>query len=177
MSINGAAVDTLSLSPASLPSTLALPPGPGWAERFTLQGPDLGVLAVTVDARSAGGSAVPFSFSLPIVKRMPPTVLAPILATTTVPAGRRASVAVTARVFDDCPVRRVNVMADLGRGFRRAGALRDTGRNGDAIAGDGVFSGTIRLKPTRPGSFPVRVTARNKAKLSASGPTVPLAVQ
>jgi hypothetical protein len=171
LALNGAPVTTLTLSPTTPSADLPLPAGPTFAERFSLAKPALGVLELTVNAVSSAGSAVPFSLSLPVVNAMAPTALAPVLETTSVPVGVRSTLAATARVFDDCPIRRVRLMADLGRGFRGAGALRDNGRKGDAVAGDGIFTGRLRVKPSQPGSVPVRVVARNKAKLVGASPT------
>jgi hypothetical protein len=177
LALNGALVRTLRLSPTSPSAELPLPAGPTFAGRFSLAQPELGVLGVTVNAASTAGSAVPFSLSLPVVNATAPTVLAPALETTTVPVAVRSTLVATARVFDDCPVRRVRLMADLGRGFRGAGALRDNGRKGDAVAGDGIFTGTLRVKPSQPGSFPVLAVARNKAKRTGTSPPTVLVAQ
>jgi hypothetical protein len=67
--------------------------------------------------------------------------------------------------------------ADLGTGFRPAGRLRDDGRRGDAVAGDGRFTGTIRLRPKQARDIPVRVVARNRAKLVAVGPAAVVTAQ
>ncbi len=108
---------------------------------------------------------------------MPPTLLAPSLSPAVVPAGVRSTVAATVRVFDACGARKVKLEADLGRGFRRAGSLRDDGRKGDPAAGDGLFTGTLRVRPAQPGAFPVRATVRNRAWLSGTSPTVALVAQ
>ncbi len=177
LSVNGTIARTLSLSPATLPPDLTVPPGPGYAGDFSLDSPDLGTLQITIEARNAAGSAPPLSFSLPIVRALPPTVLAPVLTPSSLPAGVRSVVTVTARVGSDCRVRKVRAAADLGRGFRGIGALRDGGKKGDAIAGDGLFTGKLKLRPRRTGTFPVRVTARNRQKLTGTSPSTPLVVQ
>ena len=83
----------------------------------------------------------------------------------------RSKVLVSAVVIDDCALRVVKVEVDVGAGFRGAARLRDDGRRGDAVAGDGRFTGTIRLRPKQARDIAVRVVARNKAKLGAAGPT------
>jgi hypothetical protein len=74
-------------------------------------------------------------------------------------------------------MRRVTIEADVGAGFRRGGRLRDDGRRGDAVAGDGRFTSTIRLRPKQARDIPVRVAARNRAKLSATGPATVVTAQ
>ena len=177
LSVNGTIARTLSLTPATLPPDLTVPPGPGYAGDFLLDSPALGTLQITVEARNAAGSAAPLSFSLPIVRALPPTVLAPVLTPPSLPAGARSVVTVTARVGGDCRVRKVRADTDLGRGFRRIGALRDRGKKGDAVAGDGLFTGRLRLRPRRTGIFPVRATASNRQKLTGTSPSTPLVVQ
>jgi len=176
LAVNGTAAGTVQLTPSTLPSDV-LPPGPGYAGELSLDSPDAGTLQVTVEARNAAGAALPFSFSLPIVNALPPTVLAPTLTPSSVRANARSTITVTARVADDCRLRTVRAEVDLGRGFRGVGSLRDRGRKGDAVAGDGVFTGKIKLRARHPGTFPVRVTARNRQKLSATSPTALLAVE
>jgi hypothetical protein len=176
LAVPGATLATLSLGPEALPAGTPLPAGPGYGADFLLKSPPAGILTVTVGATNAAGAAVPATFVLPLVDAMPPTVLAPALAPTTVPAGVRTAVTVTARVFDDCGVRRVSAQVDVGRGFRRAGKLRDDGRRGDAVAGDGVFTGALRVRPRRAGSVPVRVLARNAVRLDGTSPTTLLGV-
>jgi hypothetical protein len=177
LAVNGTLVRTLSLSSATLSPELPLPPGPGYDAAFTLDRPDLGVLEVTVQARNAAGDAAPLSFSLPIVSALPPAVAAPTLTPATLAAGVRAVVVATARVSDDCRIRRVRAEADLGRGLRRLGSLRDNGKKGDAVAGDGLFTGRLKLRPAQPGTFAVHVTARNRQRLTGASPPAPLVVQ
>src|SRR4029453_9791297 len=140
VAVNGTVGRTLSLSRATLAADLPLPPGPGYDASFSLQRPDLGTLQVTIEAQNAAGSAAPFSLSLPIVNVIARAVLAPVLGPSTVPAGIRSTVTATARIVDDCRVRNVKAIADLGRGVRRLGTLRDDGKRGEAAAGDGVFT-------------------------------------
>jgi hypothetical protein len=40
-----------------------------------------------------------------------------------------------------------------------------------------VFTGKVKVRPRQPGTFPVRVTARNRQKLSATSPTASVAVE
>ncbi len=177
LSFAGSVVRTLELAPSAPPPGMALPPGDIYAERFTLDVPASGVLDVLVTANGAAGAAAPLTLALPVVAAMPPTPLAPELDETTIRAGVRTVLAASALVIDDCPVRSVKVEADLGRGFRRVGKLRDNGRRGDAVAGDGRFSGTIRLRPRQARAIPVRVAARNRAKFAATGPATIVTAQ
>jgi hypothetical protein len=76
-----------------------------------------------------------------------------------------------------CRIRKAKAEADLGRGFRRIGSLRDNGKKGDAVAGDGLFTGRLKVRPTATGTFPVRVIARNRARLTGTSPAAQLVVQ
>jgi len=177
VAVNGTTVATVPLAPAALPPDLAVPPGPGYAGELSLDRPDTGTLQVTVEASNAAGAAQPLSFSLPIVNALPPGVSAPTLVPSSVPPNVRSTITVTARVDDDCRLRTVRAEADLGSGFRSIGSLRDRGRKGDAAAGDGLFTGKLKVRPRRSGTVPVRVTARNRQKLSATSPSAPLVVE
>jgi hypothetical protein len=170
LSFGGTVVRTLRLTPTAPPAGITLPPGPVHSGRFTLDVPSSGVLDVVVMASTVAGSAAPLAISLPVVTPMPPTVLAPELATTSIPVGVRSKILASALVIDDCPLRSVKIEADLGPGFRRAGRLRDDGRRGDAVARDGRFTGKLLLRPKQARDIAVRVVARNKAKLAAAGP-------
>jgi hypothetical protein len=177
LAVGATSLGTISLAPAALPSTLPLPPGPRFAGDFVLRDPPVGVLQVTVNAQSGAGGATPFAFALPIVAAMPPTVLPPTLTPDAIPAVRATPVVVAASVLDDCRVRRVIVQADLGRGFRRVGSLKDNGKRGDAVAGDGVFGGVGKIRASSPGGVPVRVVARNRAKLIGTSPVTMLQIR
>jgi hypothetical protein len=177
LSLGGAPVRTLGLAASTLPPGVTLPPGPIYAGRFTLNVPASGVLDVVVNASTAAGAAAPLAISLPVVAAMPPTPLTPDLAATTIAVGVRSSILASALVIDDCPLRVVTVEADLGTGFRPAGRLRDDGRRGDAVAGDGRFTGTIRLRPKQARDIAVRVVARNRAQLVAVGPAAVVTAQ
>jgi hypothetical protein len=172
LAVGGAPIATRPLHPASLPAGTPLPAGPGYRALLRLRSPPAGLLEITVGAESAAGSAVPLVLALPLVDPTPPTVLAPTVAPDTVPAGVRTPVTVRVRVHDDCGVRSVQALADQGRGFRRAGRLRDNGRRDDAVAGDGLYTGTLKLKPTHPGTIPIRVVARSRMRLEAVAPDV-----
>jgi hypothetical protein len=178
LAVGGTSLGTVSLAPAVLPAGLPLPSGSGFAGDFVLHDPPVGVLQVTVNAQNGAGTATPFAFALPIVEAMPPTVLPPTLTPDAIPTAPRTIVVVTARVLDDCRVRRVIVEADLGMGFRRVGSLKDNGKRGDAVAGDGLYVGRVRrIKVSSPGPVPVRVVARNRAKLTGTSPATTLQIQ
>jgi len=174
---NGAPVGTVVLLPGSAPTGLSLPPGPVYTGLIAVESPPLGLLELTVRARDAAGTAAPVGLALPVVAAAPPAVSAPALAPGTVAAGPgRAAVFVTAGVTDDCGVRRVVVEMVGNEGVRRVGRLRDNGRHGDAVERDGIFTGAARVPAQTPGTVALRVTARNRARLSTSGPGATLTV-
>lgn len=177
VSVNGLETTRLPLTPIAPPAALGLPQGPTYGKRVLLQPAARGLVEIVITATDSAGFATPASIVLPVVDALPPTVYAPTLDVDRVAAGRRLRARATVRVIDECPLRSVRLEADLGKGFRRAGRLRDSGRGGDALAGDGLFTGTLRLRAPRPGTVPVRGVARNRAGLAAEGPPILLSVE
>jgi|GEM_PF-3790718 len=177
LSLNGSVFGQLDFAAIAPPPGLELPLGPTYGKRLTLQPMAPGLLEIVVTARSAVGSSAPATLALPVVQAMPPTVLAPGLDPERVSVGSRSRIAASARVIDDCRLRRVRVEIDTGKGYRRGGTLRDDGARGDAMAGDGVFTGTLRFRPRRPGPVAVRAVARNRAGLATTGPASILTVE
>ena len=74
---------------------------------------------------------------------------------------------------DDCGVRSAAVEIDFndGRGFRRVGSLADNGRNGDRLAGDGVWTGNARVSLPAAGSYAARIAVQDR--LGALAPPSP----
>ncbi|HEV7730939.1 MAG TPA: choice-of-anchor X domain-containing protein [Candidatus Binatia bacterium] len=166
LALNDVAVATLSLASGPAPADTPLPAGPVFTAPFLLDGPTTGTLIATVVGRDALGVAgAPATFQIPVAAAAPPTFGTVTLVPEAVePRGRRP-VVVSARVTDDCGLRRVTVEADNGRGFKRVGRLRDDGRKGDAVAGDGVFGARIRVRSRAPGTtVMIRVAAKNRAR-------------
>lgn len=135
-----------------------------------------GPLEIVLAARDAMKNVSgPFSLFLPVVPNQPPEISDVSLSTTRVTLGSRDPIQANAGVSDDCGVSRVSVEMDVGRGFRRVGTLRDDGRKGDAKAGDGVFSGPVKVKAREPGTFPLRVVAEDGHR--ARSTSAPMDVQ
>lgn len=176
VSVAGTLAQTLTLQPGTRPAGLSLPAGPVYTAPLSLADPALGVLDVMVSATNANGTATPFAFSVPIVTVTPPSVGAPSV-TSTVPTKnrRRVSVGLTAAVHDECGIRRVVVELAMPSRWRRVAKMRDDGRRGDAVARDGVFTGTVRV-PAKLGTARLRVTARNTEKQTSSGPETAVVV-
>lgn len=168
LTLAGVAAGSVTLAPGSAPPGVTLPAGSVFVG--TLPAPAaVGSLTLTFGARDlAGNVAVPIERVVPVVDEAPPVVSLVTVTPTLVPADTRAMVVVTARVADDCGLRRVVAEIDRGRGFRHFVRLRDRGRRGDAVAHDGVFTGSTRLR-LRAGSFPLRVTARNTHGTTGTG--------
>jgi len=101
----------------------------------------------------------PYSLSFPVVTNAAPRISDTMVSDTSVVAGVREVVTVSARVTDDCRVSRVWAEIDAGQGFRRVAALRDDGRTGDPVAGDGIFTGLAQIQLRAPGTFPLRFGA------------------
>lgn len=169
---------TLALVASGAPPDTPLPAGPTFAAPFLLPGGTLGTLVATVIARDAGGVAgAPATLEIPVVASAPATFGAIGLVPDAIePRGFRR-VLVTARVTDDCGVRRVSVEVDAGRGFKRRGRLRDDGRKGDAVAGDGIYGGRLRVRARAPGTaMAVRIAAKNRARGTSRSTPVDLPV-
>ncbi|MBY0275873.1 hypothetical protein K2Z84_11055 [Candidatus Binatia bacterium] len=161
-SAGGGALSLSQTPPADLPG------GRVYRGRFGVPataGTTAGVTIVAHDA--AGHDSTPVVLSLPVVESSVPSVTDLALSPATATAQVRSNVLVSARVADDCGVQRVIAQVDEGLGWRRVAALRDDGRHGDALAGDGVYSGRIK-RSFAAGALPVRVTARNRLQLSTS---------
>ncbi len=176
--LNDVPVASLSLASGPAPADTPLPAGPVFTAPFLLEGPTTGTLVATVIGRDALGVAgAPATLQIPVAAATPPAFGTVTLVPEAVePRGRRP-VVVSARVTDDCGLRRVTVEADNGRGFTRVGRLRDDGRKGDAVAGDGVFGARIRVRARAPGTtVMIRVAAKNRARGTARSAATELQV-
>lgn len=166
LALDGVPVGTLSLTPGAAPPDTPLPAGPIFTSPFQLAGPTTGTLIATVTASDAAGAVgTPAALQIPVAPSAPATFGAVTIVPEAVePRGARR-VLVTARVTDDCGLRRVAVEADSGKGFKGRGRLRDDGRKADRVASDGVFSGRIRVRARAPGTtVSLRITAKNRVR-------------
>lgn len=172
VTLDGAPLAALALAPvAGQPP--GLPSGKGFAVAFDVALPRTGLLAIQLDARAANGmAAAPLVLALPVVDDGAPAVADVTLTPAAVPVGGKPRVTVTARVADDCGLRRVMVQAQTPRGFRTRGKLRDDGRKGDALAKDGVWTGSLRVRARRPSTIRLRVLAKNRFR--ARGESAPV---
>jgi len=178
IAVDGALLRHLLLRPAPPPPGVVLPPGAVFAADVALPRSLVAPATITlaVSATSDGGSVgAPRTLVRPLVASSAPAVVGVDVTPASVTAGTRAAVIVRAQLADDCGVRRALVEIDTGGGFRRAGRLRDRGRGNDLTAGDGTFSGTIRLPAVAPGSVSLRVVATNGVGVSTT--SAPIAVQ
>ena len=116
--------------------------------------------------------AIPF----PVVAVSPPRVSDVALAASVVPLALRVRLGVTARAGDDCRLARATVEMHAGRGCRRAGKPRDDGKDGDAVAGDGISAGWAAIRAAVPATVRVRVVVRNAARTVVTSTPLPLVV-
>lgn len=171
-----ASAGTVVLSPGTAPAGVTVPPGAVFTGTLALSPAAAGSVAVTFAAADAAGhTAEPVGVSLPVADHVAPLVGAPAIVPSTIPAGARTTVSITAHVADDCGAKRVQVEMDRGKGFRRIARMRDDGKHGDAVAGDGVYTATKRLK-LRAGGYALRVTARSRSRADGSGAPATLQV-
>lgn len=164
----------------SAPVTVTLAPGPSsdpdipvGARTGVLDLPAAsdGTAVVTFAAADAAGHAAdPVTRSVTIAPKNAPFAGTPVVAPSPIPAGARTTLALRAHAIDDCGLKRVVVEANRGRGFRKFAKLRDDGRKGDAVAGDGVYGLTKRVKWAA-GAVTFRTTVRSKQKLQTTSAT------
>jgi hypothetical protein len=162
------------LVPGTAPPDVIVPPGGIFTGTLVLPAVQTGVDVQLSAADVAGHAAAPVTVSLPVAAEVPPLVDATAAVPAAIAAGVRTVVTITARVADDCGSKRVAVELDRGKGFRRIARMRDDGKHGDAVAGDGVYTVEKRLK-LKPGAYALRVTARSRSR--ADGASAPSTLQ
>ena len=173
---NGSPVAVVDLKATRAQGGGSLPPGPVYQGRFRLTDPPLGQLEIAVTATNSSGSTAPLTLSYPILDDVPPSVTNLTILPTSLPAGVRTPVTVTAQVADGCGSSRVQAEIDRGSGFRRLARLTDKGRHGDAVAGDGIFTVQRRLSMKTPGTYPVRVLVRDSQRTITTTAPSPMTV-
>ena len=157
----------------SLRTSFAVPPNQGGVtQQFVgpvqIRPRSTGLLDLSLVATDAERHmSAPFALSFPVVTNAAPQISDVMVSDTSVFAGVREMVTVSARVTDDCGVSRVSAELDAGRGFRRVASMRDDGRNGDTVAKDGVFTGLAQVQIPVPGTFPLRIAAQDLLRASA----------
>ena len=136
----------------------------------------VGTAVVTFQAADvAGHQAAPVTLSVPIASGIAPFAGPPAVTPTPIPADVRTMLTFRAQAIDNCGLKRVLIEADRGRGFRKVAKLRDDGRHGDTVAGDGVYGTTKRVK-WAPGTVTFRTTARSRKKLQTTSATTTVQV-
>ena len=176
VSLDGAPLNTFELQPGVAPPGMVLPPGQVFTGVVTAAPRTEGLLAFSLVAEDAAGyRSDPVVRSLPAVLGTPPVVPSLSLTPTTVGAGAPEPLTVAAPVIDDCGATRVMAEVDRGRGFHRLMRLWDNGSRGDAVAGDGVFGAQAPVRLRAPGTYRLRVVARNA--LGRTGASEPVTLQ
>jgi hypothetical protein len=182
MSLDGVLTGRVSLRVVATPppGSAPLPPGQVYSAptKFRLAVP--GTLDINLIATDrARNVSDPFALSFPVVNNAPPVIGAISTSGPPFTAGAVGVLHVESPLADDCAVRSAVVEIDFadGRGFRRAAAMTDNGRGGDATAGDGVWTANPSVRFSAPGTYAARVTAQDVLKLVTHSSPFMLEVQ
>jgi cysteine-rich repeat protein len=167
VTLNGAPAGRLKLKAApGAPLVCGLfPQGQVFVGELRLKAQGAGALQIRLVATDKAKNVSP-PYVLPpydIVPNKAPSVGEVTLSGDNFPVGEKGELRVTAEVDDDCGVRRASVEVDFGngRGFLRVGSLSDSGRKGDALAGDGIWSGLAKMQCRSAGTYGVRVAVED----------------
>lgn len=168
LSMDGTSLGTVTLEPSPLAPPPGAPAGAVFAASLRLPASvvEAGTLVVSLVARDAASLvSAPFVLDVPVVAAAPPQVTSPIVTPVILPAGKRTKITVTATVTDDCALRRVTAQRERNGTFKRLVRLNDRGRRGDASAGDGVFTGTRKVRaPSEEEALSIRVQAKDRTR-------------
>ena len=179
--LDGVPIGTASLRlvPTPPPGAGMLPPGNIFTAALQIRATSPGLLSISLTAMDRlRNTSAPEVVQTPMVANTPPVFGDIVTGELLAVAGLRNLIDFSVEVSDDCQTRSVSVELDLGdgRGFRRVGSPRDDGRNGDAAAGDGTWTGMAKLSFRAPGTFPIRVTAADSHGASTSSAPLSLTV-
>lgn len=179
--LDGLPIGTASLRLVTTPPPGAgmLPPGKIFTAALQIRAPSPGQLAISLTAMDRlRNASAPEVVQVSMVANAPPVLGTIETGELLAVAGLRNLIDFSVEVSDDCQTRSVSVEIDLGdgRGFRRVGSPRDDGRNADAAAGDGTWTGAAKLSFRAPGNFPIRVTAMDSHGATASSAPLSLMV-
>ena len=162
VALDGTPLSTVDLQPGVAPLGMVLPPGQVFSGVISMAPAAEGLLTFSLVAEDAAGNRSDAVVqSLPAVMSAPPAVPSVSVTPGSVGAGAAQPLVIAAPVVDDCGATRVMAELDRGRGFRRLARLWDDGTRGDAVAGDGIFTGPARVRLRTPGTYRVRVEAQN----------------
>ena len=177
LTVNGVAKEAVTLAAGPPPAGENLPAGDVFRADVQLTAATRGELAIAFGARDAAGNvAVPVVVTLPVVATAPPRIAGVDVTPASWSANVRQTLTISAHVGDDCGVRRVLAEIDRGRGFRSFGRLSDKGRGADAARGDGVFTTQRKLRIRKPGTYRLRIVARNRPRGTAASDPIDLVV-
>jgi kumamolisin len=170
ISLDGVPTARVSLRAVATPppGSAPLPPGQVYSALMKFRPGVPGMLEINLIATDkARNVSDPLTLSLPVVSNAPP-VIGPIsISGPPFTAGAVGVLHVESPLADDCAVRSAVVEIDFadGRGFRRAVAMTDKGRGGDATGGDGVWTANTSMRFSAPGTYAARVTAQDVLKI------------
>jgi hypothetical protein len=136
-----------------------------------------GSVVVTITAHDTKGHvSEPAEFVVSVADALPPEIVEVSVFPSPLPGNTRTPVTVSARVLDDCGVRRVTSRVQRGDRFRLFTKLNDHGKKDDATARDGVFTGRRRLHVPTATSLVVEIAAYDRQGQSGTQQvTVPIA--
>jgi hypothetical protein len=166
LSIDGTSLGTVRLEPSSLPVPSGVPPGDVFAAGLRLKTlRDPGTLTASLVARDATSlTSSPLQFPIPVVESAPPAIGDVTVEPASLPPATRTRLTITAPVADDCKVRRVLAQRERNGSFKRLVRLNDRGKRGDVTAGDGIFTGTRKLRPAGDAPLSIRVEAKDRSR-------------
>ena len=182
ISLDGAPLGRVSLRAVTTPppGSAPLPPGQVYSAIAQFRASVPGTLAIDLlMVDNARNVSDPFTLTFPVVSNAPPVIGAISASGTTFTAGVSGVLHVEAPLADDCAVRSAVVEIDFadGKGFRRTRTMTDNGRNGDAVAGDGIWTAEASMRLRVPGSYEARVTAQDALGLLTRSGSFTLTVQ
>jgi cysteine-rich repeat protein len=168
VTLNGATAGKLKMRPAAgAPGACgshAFPPGQVFAGQVKLKAKGGGVLEMQLAATDKAKNSSP-SYALPpdiLQPNAAPEVGEVTLSQDTFRVGEKGALRVTAEADDDCGIRRASVqMAPRNGAFRSVGSLSDRGSKGDASAGDGIWSGVVKMQCREAGLYDLRVAVED----------------
>lgn len=175
LALDGQPFGEIQLASGALPPGVTAPAGTPFVGTFDGVAPSAGTLTVELAATDAGGvTSPPFVLARAVAASVPALIEDVRVVPNPVHlVRRRITLTISAGVRDDCGVRRVRGLLDAGGGLRRLGRLTDTGRRGDVVAGDGVYSRTRRRRVGDVTSVEVEIEATNRRReVTSSGPVL-----
>ncbi|MGA2214964.1 MAG: choice-of-anchor X domain-containing protein, partial [Bryobacteraceae bacterium] len=136
--------------------------------------------AYASDPSRSPSAGDPVSIPAPTIVPGAPTVGAPVASPSSIPANALTLVTVTSQIGDPTVIAGgVNLLQvnSTGGSPTILGVMHDDGKNGDAVAGDGIFTLQVTLNPATVGAVYLEASAAFKGLLErALSPITPVSV-